>query len=139
MKQTEPTIDLSMRTPIISSDKEVFTNKRDFINHVLMVQGHQQGIWVYELKVTSTLTSWLLMYTSHWGEEQIFMSSYVSEADLWDSSEREALRILNELNCNRSYDTQYTLEDVIASAKASGEDASYWQDLLDTLNASVNL
>ena len=79
------------------------------------------------------------MYTSHWGEEQIFMSSYVSEADLWDSSEREALRILNELNCNRSYDTQYTLEDVIASAKASGEDASYWQDLLDTLNASVNL
>jgi len=133
MKQSEPTIDLTMRTPIISSDKEVFTNKRDFINHVLMVQGHQQGIWVYELKVTSTLTSWLLMYTSHWGEEQIFMSSYVSEADLWDRSEREALRILNELNCNRVYDTKYTLEDVIASAKESGEDASYWQDLLDTL------
>jgi hypothetical protein len=138
MKQSETTIDFSMSTPIISSDKEVFTNKRDFINHVLMVQGHQQGIWVYELKVTSTLTSWLLMYTSHWGEEQIFMSSYVSEADLWDRSEREALRILNELNCNRSYDTRYTLEDVIASAKA-GEDVSYWQDLLDTLNASVNL
>jgi len=133
MKQSETTIDFSMSTPIISSDKEVFTNKRDFINHVLMVQGHQQGIWVYELKVTSTLTSWLLMYTSHWGEEQIFMSSYVSEADLWDSSEREALRILNELNCNQVYDTQYTLEDVIASAKASGEDATYWQDLLDTL------
>ena len=73
------------------------------------------------------------MYTSYWGEEQIFMSSFVSEQDLWDRSEREALRILESLNSNRVYDTQYTLEDVIASAKASGEDATYWQDLLDTL------
>ena len=133
MKQSEPTIDLAMRTPIINNDKEVFTCKRDFINHVIMVQGHQSGIWVYELKVTNTLTSWLLMYTSYWGEEQIFMSSFVSEQDLWDRSEREALRILESLNSNRVYDTQYTLEDVIASAKASGEDATYWQDLLDTL------
>lgn len=135
MKQTEPTIDLSMRTPIINNDKEVFTNKRDFINHCLEVMGHQRGVEVEHLN----RASWIMTYTSSFGTTRLWMSSFVSEQDLWDRSEREALRILNELNCNRSYDTKYTLEDVIASAKASGDDASYWQDLLDTLNASVNL
>jgi hypothetical protein len=139
MKQSETTIDFSMRTPIINNDKEVFTNKRDLINHCLEVMGHQRGAWLKVTKDINEVESWLLMYFSFCGEEEIFMSSFVSEQGLWDRSEREALRILNELNCNRSYDTQYTLEDVIASAKASGEDASYWQDLLDTLNASVNL
>lgn len=129
MKQSEPTIDLSMRTPIINNDKEVFTNKQDFINHCLEVMGHRRGVEVEHLN----RASWIMTYTSSFGTTRLWMTSYVSEQDLWDRSEREALRILNELNCNRSYDTKYTLEDVIASAKASGDDASYWQDLLDTL------
>jgi hypothetical protein len=133
MKRTEPTIDLAMRTPIINNDKEVFTNKRDFINHCLEVMGHQYGVEVKSHKFSKDTTVYELFYYSFANSKHIWMSSFVSEQDLWDRSEREALRILNELNCNRVYDSQYTLEDVIASAKASGEDASYWQDLLDTL------
>ena len=133
MKQTETTIDLSMRTPIINSDKEVFTNKRDFINHCLEVMGHQRGAWLKVTKDINEVESWLLMYFSFCGEEEIFMSSFVSEQELWDRSEREALYTLESLNSNLVYDSQYTLEDVIASAKASGDDATYWQDLLDTL------
>ena len=137
MKQTEPTIDLTMRTPIINNDKEVFTNKRDFINHCLEVTGHQRGVEVESEKFMGC-TLWKLTYHSRFGKH-VWASTCVSEQELWDRSEREALYTLESLNCNRVYDTQYTLEDVIASAKASGEDATYWQDLLDTLNASVNL
>lgn len=131
MKQSEPTIDLAMRTPIINNDKEVFTNKRDFINHCLEVMGHQRGV-----EVEHNGASWIMTYTSCFGTTRLWMSSFVSEQDLWDRSEREALRILNELNNNRVYDTKYTLEEVIASAKA-GEDVSYWQDLLDTLTEAT--
>lgn len=139
MKQSEPTIDLTMRTPIINNDKEVFTNKRDFINHCLEVMGHQRGIEIEAQKLDNGMSHWIMFYPSGFFGRQIWMSSFVSEQDLWDRSEREALRILFELNCNRVYDTKYTLEDVIASAKASGDDATYWQELLDTLNASTNL
>jgi len=127
----------AMNNPVIANDGEVFTDRRDFINHVLMVQGHQQGIWVYELKVTSTLTSWLLMYTSHWGEEQIFMSSYVSEADLWARSEREAQEVLVNLNSNRVYDDRFTLADAIKSAKEEGWDATHYEKLLEKLKEAI--
>lgn len=132
MKQSEPTIDLLMRTPIISSDKEVFTNKRDFINHCLEVMGHQYGVEV-ESETFMGGNLWKMTYHSRFGKH-VWASTFVNEQELWDRAEREALYTLESLNSNRSYDTKHTLEDVIASAKASGEDASYWQDLLDTLN-----
>ena len=138
MKQTEPTIDLSMRTPIINNDKEVFTNKRDFINHCLEVTGYQRGIEVTPREDGGALV-WEMLFCSQSGRKYKWVTSWHSEQDLWDRAEREALRQLESLNSNRVYDSHYTLEDVIASAKASGEDATYWQDLLDTLNASVNL
>ena len=127
----------AMNNPVIANDGEVFTDRRDFINHVLMVQGHQQGIWVNELKVTKTMTSWLLMYTSHWGEEQIFMSSYVSEADLWARSEREAQEVLVNLNSNRVYDDRFTLADAIKSAKEEGWDATHYENLLEKLKEAI--
>jgi hypothetical protein len=127
----------AMNNPVIANDGEVFTDRRDFINHVLMVQGHQQGIWVNELKVTKTMTSWLLMYTSHWGEEQIFMSSYVSESDLWARSEREAHEVLVNLNSNRVYDDRFTLADAIKSAKEEGWDATHYESLLEKLKEAI--
>lgn len=136
-KPKQIAIDLIMSTPIINNDKEVFTNKRDFINHCLEVMGHQRGVDVKTHKFSKDTTVWELFYQSFAGSKHVWMSSFVSEQDLWDRSEREALHILNELNCNRVYDTKYTLEDAIESAKASGDDATYWQDLLATLEANV--
>lgn len=128
----------AMKNPVIANDGEVFTDRRDFINHTIMVQGHQSGIWVHELKVTKTLTSWLLMYTSHWGEEQIFMSSYVSEADLWARSEREAQEVLVNLNTNRVYDDRFTLADAIKSAKEEGWDSTHYEELLKKLKEATS-
>lgn len=129
--KTKPTIDLSMRTPIINNDKEVFTNKRDFINHCLEVIGHQRGVEVESEKFMGC-TLWKLTYHSQFGKH-VWASTCVSEQELWDRSEREALYTLEALNSNRVYDSKYTLEDAIKAAEASGEDATYWKSLLDTL------
>ena len=131
----EQTINLKIVNPIINTDKEVFHNKRDFINHCLEVMGNQHGVEVKTHKFSKDTTVWELFYRSQFGDKHVWMSSFVSEQDLWDRSEREALKILRDLNCNRTYDTKDSLQEVIASAKASGEDATYWQDLLDTLVA----
>jgi hypothetical protein len=133
MNNQEPTIDLSMRTPIINNDKEVFTNKRDFINHCLEVMGHQRGVEVKAHKFSKNTTVWEMFYHSQFGSKHIFTSSFVSEQDLWNRAESEALYELGSLNNNRIYDSKHSLEDVITSAKAMGGDASYWQNLLDAL------
>ena len=127
----------AMKNPVISNDGEVFTERRDFINHVLMVQGHQRGAWLKVTKDINEVESWLLMYTSHWGEEQIFMSSYVSEADLWARSEREAQEVLVNLNSNRVYDDRFTLADAIKSAKEEGWDATHYEKLLEKLKEAT--
>jgi len=134
-KQMEQTINMTISNPIINNDKEVFTRKDDFINHCLMVLGHQQGL-VYKLVDNNGTNVHVLFYTDRFGHELIWNASYKGEQHLWDQAFKSAENELRNLNCNRTYDNKESLEEVIASAKASGEDATYWQDLLDTLVAN---
>jgi len=131
----EQTINMTISNPIINNDKEVFTRIDDFINHCLMVLGHQQGL-VYKLVDNNGTNVHVLMYTNRFGRECIWNASYKGVQTLWNDAFRVAENELRNLNCNRTYDNKDSLEEVIASAKASGEDATYWQDLLDTLIAN---
>ena len=130
----EQTINMTISNPIINNDKEVFTRKDDFINHCLMVLGHQQGLKVGEIE-DGAWTTYYLMFTDQFGNQRIWCGNN-TEQRMWDLAFSEAEEILGSLNCNRTYDNKDSLEEVIASAKASGEDATYWQDLLDTLVAN---
>jgi hypothetical protein len=130
----EQTINMTISNPIINNDKEVFTRKDDFINHCLMVLGHQQGLTVSEIE-DGAWTTYYLMFTDQFGNKGIWCGNN-TEQRMWDLAFSEAEEILRSLNCNRTYDTKDSLEEVIASANASGEDSTYWQDLLDTLVAN---
>jgi hypothetical protein len=127
------TINLTIANPIINNDKEVFNNKRDFINHCLMVLGHQQGLEVKLIDNSGTNVH-VLFYTDRFGHERIWNASYKGEQHLWDEALEDAVRICNSLNNNRTYDTKWTLQDAIDQA-IYPEYKRYWQDLLDTLVA----
>lgn len=130
----EQTINMTISNPIINNDKEVFTRKDDFINHCLMVLGHQQGLTASKIE-DGAWTTYYLMFTDQFGNHNIWCGNN-TEQRMWDLAFSEAEEILGSLNCNRTYDTKDSLAEVIASAKASGTDATYWQDLLDTLVAN---
>ena len=136
MKQTETTntVNYKISQPIITSDEEVFTDKREFINHCLMVLGHQTGL-VYK-RSGKQCPEYVLHYTDKFGTDRIWCTSTISKQHLYDMAFEEAVNICNNLNSNQIYDTKWTLADAIASAKASGEDASYWQNLYNKLVAN---
>lgn len=131
MKQT---INMTISNPIINNDKEVFTRKDDFINHCLMVLGHQQGLEVKLVDNCGTNVH-VLFYTDRFGHELIWNASYKGEQQLWDQAFSEAEEILGSLNSNRTYDTKDSLQEVIDQA-IYPEYKRYWQNLLDTLVAN---
>ena len=133
MEQTA-NINLTISNPIINNDKEVFTDKRDFINHCLMVLGHQQGLEVKLVDNNGTNVH-VLLYTNRFGHELIWNASYKGEQHLWDQAFEEAVNICNNLNNNRTYDTKDSLQELIDQA-IYPEYKRYWQDLLDTLIAN---
>lgn len=128
------TINMTISNPIINNDKEVFTRKDDFINHCLMVLGHQQGLEV-KLVDNSGTNVHVMFYTDRFGVERIWSASYKGEQHLWDQALGEAWDTLRSQNSNRTYDTKHSLEDVIADT-IYPEYKRYWQDLLDTLVAN---
>lgn len=131
MKQT---INLTISNPIINNDKEVFTRIDDFVNHCLMVLGHQTGL-VYKLVDNNGTNVHVLLYTDRFGHERIWNTSYKGEQHLWDQAFEEAVNICNNLNNNRTYDTKDSLQELIDQA-IYPEYKRYWQDLLDTLIAN---
>ena len=137
MKQTTETtntVNYKISNPIINNDEEVFTDKRDFVNHCLMVLGHQTGL-VYK-RSGKQCPEYVLHYTDKFGTDRICCRSIISKQHVWDLAFEEAVNTCNNLNSNRTYDTKWTLAEAIASAKASGEDASYWQNLYNKLVAN---
>lgn len=137
MKQTETTskVNYKISNPIITSDEEVFTDKRDFINHCLMVLGHQTGL-VYKQYLPNQWTEHTLHYTDKFGTNRIWCTSTISKQHLYDVAFEVAFSICNNLNNNRTYDTKWSLADAINNAREAGEDATYWINLYNKLVAS---
>lgn len=135
MKQTTETtntVNYKISNPIINSDEEVFTDKREFINHCLMVLGHQTGLEYIQYS-TTMCPEHSLHYTDKFGTDRIWCNSRISKQHVWDLAFDEAVNICNNLNSNRSYDTKWTLAEAIGDARKEGEDASYWQNLYNKL------
>lgn len=135
MKQTTQTtnkVNYKISNPIISSDEEVFTDKREFVNHCLMVLGHQTGL-VYKQYLPNQWTEHTLHYTDKFGKNRIWCTSTISKQHLYDVAFEVAFSICNNLNNNRTYDTKWSLADAINNAREAGEDATYWQNLYNKL------
>jgi hypothetical protein len=129
----EQTINMTISNPIINNDKEVFTDKREFINHCLMVLGHLQGLEV-KLVNNSGTNVHVLFFTDRFGHERIWNASYKGEQTLWDDAFTIAENELANLNSNRTYNTKESIQDAIDQA-IYPEYKRYWQDLLDILVA----
>ena len=133
MKQTETTnaVNYKISQPIISNDEEVFTDKREFVNHCLMVLGHQTGLEYKRSR--KQYPEHTLHYTDKFGTNRIWCTSTISKQHLYDMAFEEAVNICNNLNSNQIYDTKWTLADAINNAREAGEDATYWINLYNKL------